>query len=98
VVVDTNRVQELSLGQLADYLDMVGLAEVHPDADVGPVPTILRLFRPIPHPPQGLSPWDQAFLSSLYGVDQASVVEQPMMKRSMVSALAPSPEAKRPRP
>jgi len=98
VVVDANRVQELSFGQLADYVGMVGLAEVNQDAEVGPVPTILRLFRPNPDPPQALSAWDQAFLASLYGVDQASVVEQPMMKRSMVSTLAPSPVAKQPPP
>lgn len=96
VVVDVNRVQELSFGQLADYVGMVGLAEVNQDAEVGPVPTILRLFRPNPDPPQAMSAWDQAFLASLYGVDQASVVEQPMMKRSMVSTLAPSPVAKQP--
>jgi hypothetical protein len=94
VVVDANRVQELSFGQLADYVGMVGLAEVNQDAEVGSVPTILRLFRTSPDPPQALSAWDQAFLASLYGVDQASVVEQPMMKRSMVSTLAPSAEAK----
>jgi hypothetical protein len=94
VVVDANRAQELSVGQLADYVGMVGLAEVNQDAEVGPVPTILRLFRANPDPPQALSAWDQAFLASLYGVDQASVMEQPMMKRRMVSTLAPSPEAK----
>ena len=98
VVVDANRVQELSFGQLADYVGMVGLAEVNQDAEVGPVPTILRLFRANPNPPQALSAWDQAFLASLYGVDQASVMEQPMMKRSMVSTLAPSPKAKQPPP
>jgi hypothetical protein len=43
VVVDANHVQELSFGQLADYVGMVGLAEVNQDAEVGPVPTILRL-------------------------------------------------------
>jgi hypothetical protein len=90
VVVDANRVHALNFGQLADYVGMVGLAEVNQDAEVGPVPTILRLFRTAPDPPQGLSPWDEAFLASLYGVDQTSVMEQSMMKRHMVSTLAPS--------
>ena len=98
VVVDANRVQELNFGQLADYVGMVGLAEIHQDADVGPVPTILRLFRPSEDPPQGLSAWDQAFLGSLYGVDQRSVLEQPMMERSMVRTLAPASDAKQPPP
>jgi hypothetical protein len=98
VVVDANRVQGLNFGQLADYVGMVGLAEVHQDAEVGPVPTILRLFRTSPDPPQGLSAWDQAFLSSLYGAEQASVMEESRIKRSMVSTLAPSPEANSPPP
>jgi hypothetical protein len=98
VVVDANRIQGLNVGQLADYVGMVGLAEVHQDAEVGPVPTILRLFRASPDPPQGLSAWDQAFLASLYGAEQASVMEESRMKRSMVSTLAPSPEANSPPP
>jgi hypothetical protein len=93
VVVDANRMQGLNVGQLADYVGMVGLAEVNQDAEVGPVPTILRLFRDNPDPPQALSAWDQAFLTSLYGAEQASVMEESRMKRSMVSTLAPSPEA-----
>ena len=90
VIVDAKRVQPLNFAQLADYVGMVGLAEVNQDADVGPVPTILRLFRTTPDPPLRLSAWDEAFLASLYEVDQGSVVEQPMMKRQMVSSLAPS--------
>jgi hypothetical protein len=98
VVVDANRAQDLKFGQLADYVGMVGLAEVNQDAEVGPVPTILQLFRTSPDPPQALSAWDQAFLASLYGVDQTSVLEQTTMKRRMVSALAPSPEVNSPPP
>jgi len=90
VIVDVDRVHGLNFSQLADYVGMVGLAEVNQDANMGPVPTILRLFRPAPDPPQGLSPWDEAFLASLYGVDQTSVMEQSTMKRQMVSTLAPS--------
>jgi len=88
VIVDAKRVQALTFGQLADYIGMVGLAEVNQDAKVGTVPTILRLFRAESDPPPRLSAWDEAFLASLYAVDQASVVEQPMMKRQMVSSLA----------
>jgi hypothetical protein len=91
VIVDARRVQALSFDQLADYIGMVGLAEVNQDAEVGTVPTILRLFRAPPDPPQRLSAWDEAFLASLYAVDQASVVEQPMMKRQMVSSLVLAP-------
>jgi hypothetical protein len=90
VVVDATRVQGLNFSQLTDYVGIVGLAEVNQDAEVGPVPTILRLFRATADLPQGLSPWDEAFLASLYDADQTSVMEQSIMKRHMVSALAPS--------
>lgn len=48
IVVDSNRMQGVNAGQLADYVAMVGLAEIRVDADTGPVPTILQLFRAPP--------------------------------------------------
>jgi len=89
VIVDANRVHGLNFGQLTDYIGMAGLAEVNLDAQVS-VPTILTVFRDNQeHPPQGLSGWDQAFLHSLYNVNQASVVQLPMMKASMLKSIAP---------
>lgn len=89
VVVDAGRVEGLSFGQLADYVGMIGLAEINLDADVGSMPTILSLFRNTPDPPQGLSDWDQAFLSSLYSTNQASAAQEATMMRIMLSSLAP---------
>jgi len=89
VIVDVNRLQGLSFGQLTDYIAMAGLAEINLDARVS-VPTILTVFRDNQeHPPQGLSSWDQAFLRSLYTVNQASVVQIPMMKGSMLKSILP---------
>jgi hypothetical protein len=87
--VDGNRVQNLQLGQLADYMGMVGLAEVNLDADVGSAPSIMKLFRDVPDPPQGLSSFDQAFLSSLYRAEQASVMQESAMKTIMLESISP---------
>jgi hypothetical protein len=89
VVVDANRVRNLTFAQLTDYVGMVGLAEVNVDADVGSLPTILNLFRDAPDAPRGLSVWDESFLASLYGVDQASAVQEPRMKTAMLKSIAP---------
>jgi hypothetical protein len=67
VIVDQTRLQGVSLGQLADYIAMVGLAEIKPGARLGDTPTILRLFDGAPQPaPASLSDLDRAFLKSLY--------------------------------
>ena len=89
VVVDVGRVKGLGFGQVADYVGMIGLAEINLDADLGSMPTVLRLFRNTPDPPQGLSDWDQAFLSSLYSTNQASAAQEATMMRIMLSSLAP---------
>jgi len=89
VVVDANRVQNLQLGQLADYVGMVGLAEVNLDADVGSAPSIMKLFRDVPDPPQGLSSFDQAFLSSLYRAEQASGMQISTMETIMLESISP---------
>ncbi|HTT02021.1 MAG TPA: hypothetical protein VMG11_07995 [Steroidobacteraceae bacterium] len=89
IVVDLNRTRELSVGQLADYVAMIGLAEIRPDGDTQGIPTILRLFHDDASPPQGLSDWDRALLYSLYHTSQASVMQSGAIKRSMVARIAP---------
>jgi len=84
VVVDTTRARSSSFGQLADYVAMVGLAQIDPDADVGDAPTILRLFTSSPIPPPGLTAWDRAFLSALYHTDQSSPVQRSQIAVRMV--------------
>jgi hypothetical protein len=91
VIVDSTRTEHLSLIQVADYVAMVGLAEINPDADVdvGTAPTILRLFQNTETPPVGLSTMDQAFLTSLYATNQESVWQSSAMKRDMLNSIAP---------
>ncbi|HZF14660.1 MAG TPA: hypothetical protein VE046_01830 [Steroidobacteraceae bacterium] len=87
IVVDMKRAQELTLGQLSDYIALVGLAEIHLDGDVGSAPTILRLFQTSTSRPEGLSEWDQAFLHALYNTSQSSVMQASSIKQSMVKRI-----------
>lgn len=90
IVVDLNRVQQLNIGQLADYVALSGLAEVRPDAELGDAPSILRLFQDSDaSPPPGMSAWDEAFLYSLYNTSQASVMQASSIKTSMLQRIAP---------
>src|ERR1700730_6307985 len=90
VMVDSNRLQQLRMGQLADYIAMVGLAEIRLDSDLGSTPTILRLFdKGGDSVPESISGWDQAFLKSLYGTEQKSVMQVSEIETSMLKILAP---------
>jgi hypothetical protein len=87
-VIDTTRIKNFSVGQLADYVSMVGLAEVHLDARVG-APSILQLFNAAADSlPHGLSSWDEAFLKSVYDTNQRSVVQLQNIEEHMTDALA----------
>ena len=86
VVVDQRRLASVSRGQLADYIAMVGLAEIRAGAQVGDAPTVLKLFDAAPQAgPPGLSDWDRAFLKCLY-----STASWPEMWRLRVDQLASS--------
>jgi hypothetical protein len=85
IVIDLKRAVNLNIGQLSDYVAMVGLAQIRLDKDTGwgTAPTILSLFRESDAPPQGLSRWDRAFLESLYTTTQASVLQVSAIKSKM---------------
>lgn len=87
ILVDLKRTQDLTIGQLADYVAMVGLAQIRDDADFAGIPTILRLFQDPREPPQGLSPWDQAFLYSLYQTNQVSVMQPSAIRMTMLKRI-----------
>jgi hypothetical protein len=87
-LADQRRLQGLTLGQFADYLAMVGLAEIKPGAHLADVPTILKLFDGPPKAaPAGMTDWDRAFLKSLYATDQASKQQRGEIGRAMVREL-----------
>jgi hypothetical protein len=85
VLIDSRRARGVSFGQLADYIALIGLAELRVDANVGDAPTILHLFAASGEaPPQGLSPWDQYFLKALYHTEQSDVMQLSEIKISIV--------------
>jgi hypothetical protein len=89
VVADTNLVKDLSVGQLADYIAMVGMAQIRESAKPGDAPTILRLFNESDAArPAGLSRWDLAFLKSLYATAPANVTQIAEIKFNMDGTLA----------
>ena len=88
IVVDGRQMKNVNLGQMADYIALVGLADVRVDADSTPVPSILELFGH-GEPPQGLTRWDRALLYSLYNTSHRSTLELPEMEISMTRHMAP---------
>ncbi len=76
VIVDVDKIGGVSLEQLSDYLAMVVLAQVDPDADTSGYATVLNVFDN-PEQTNGLTDWDKAYLEGLYDAnrtrkDQAS--------------------------
>lgn len=65
VIIDVDRLNGATLEQLSDYIAMVTLAQIDPDADTGAFDTILNLFDD-PSAVSGLTGWDTAYLSGLY--------------------------------
>jgi hypothetical protein len=90
MVVDLGHINDLNIGQLADYIAMTGLAEIREDAEPGPAPTILHLFgKTETARPTGLSSWDQAFLKALYTTKQGSVMQLDEIKLRLDQQLVP---------
>jgi len=83
IVVDGGQTTKINMGQLADYIAMMGLAQIRVQADTGTAPSILHLFQGSDPQPLGLSPWDEAFLHSLYTTEQSSVLEVPIIEDRM---------------
>jgi hypothetical protein len=82
VIADYTRLHEVSLGQLADYVAMVSLAKINPDAHLGDAPTILKLFDGAPKAaPTSMTDWDRGFLKSLYATEQRSKLQHDQIAR-----------------
>lgn len=90
VVVDLTQIRDLTIGQLTDYVAMIGLAEIRSDPALREAPTILNLFAETGTArPLGLSSWDQAFLRSLYATDLEKVTQLSDIKLRMARDLLP---------
>jgi hypothetical protein len=89
VIVDASQLKGVTLGQFADYVGMVGLAEIKPADSLADAPTILKLFSGAPQAaPAGMTDWDRAFLRSLYTTNQALRGARWHVVQSMVREIA----------
>jgi hypothetical protein len=89
VVVEKARLRTLSVGQLADYVAMVGLARIRPDAHLEGAPTILKLFQSdAGSAPESLTDWDRGFLKSLYATEQRSKGQRGQIADGILQDLA----------
>lgn len=71
VIVDRQAVALADLTKIADYVALVSLAQIDPDA-LPDAPSILRLFVPGEVQEETLTRWDRAYLEALYGSLQTS--------------------------
>lgn len=65
VILDVDKINQVSMAQLGDYLAMVTLAQIDPDAETQGYATVLNLFDD-PSQTEGLTNWDKAYLRGLY--------------------------------
>ena len=68
VVVDLTKAQGVTLQQLGDYVGMVAMAQIDPEAETAAYDTILNLFEP-GRAADGLTGWDASYLRSLYDAE-----------------------------
>ncbi|WP_054111913.1 hypothetical protein [Brevundimonas sp. AAP58] len=74
VIVDVDQVRDVSILQLADYIAMVSLAQIDPDADTRGYASILNVFND-PDGSASLTNWDQAFLGGLYAAERNAAAQ-----------------------
>ncbi len=74
VIIDVDQVGDVSALQLADYIAMVSLAQIDPDADTSSYATILNVFND-PSVSDSLTDWDLAYLNGLYAAERNHVGE-----------------------
>ncbi|ADL01053.1 hypothetical protein [Brevundimonas subvibrioides] len=76
LIVDANQISQVSFGALGEYLGMVTLAQVEPDADLTGYQSVLNLFSGAAG--QRITDWDQSYLQALYRTrgDQLRYVQQ----------------------
>lgn len=88
-IVDSRRMKDVSFGQVAAYVGMVGLAQIRPEANVAEAPTILNLFAGTGKAPPGLTAWDESFLKAVYETRITDRAQIAAIKTAMVQDVAP---------
>jgi hypothetical protein len=99
VVIDTGQVSNINIGQLADYVSMVSLAEIDLDKSVGSIPSILTLFRGDAQPqPEALTVWDRSLLHSVYNSRQKDKMQFSEICNGTLDALLATAATAQPAP
>lgn len=89
IIVDVDQLNGASIEQLGDYVAMVAMAQVDPDADTGQFDTILNLFDGPGAAPAGLTGWDRAYLEGLYDAgSETHRINQRAQVQAVASAIA----------
>ena len=88
-IIDARRMKDVSYGQIASYVAMVGLVQMRPQAKVGEAPTILSLFAGTGKAPPGLTAWDEVFLKAVYATRITDKAQIAAIKSAMVQNVAP---------
>jgi len=88
-IIDARRMKDVSYGQVAAYVAMVGLVQMRPQANVGEAPTILSLFAGTGKAPPGLTAWDESFLKAVYTTRITDRAQIAAIKTAMVQDVAP---------
>ncbi|MDZ4054584.1 MAG: hypothetical protein U1E24_15175 [Phenylobacterium sp.] len=88
-IVDIDGLENVNLAELADYLALITLAQVEPDADYSGFDTVLNLFDPA-IAVSGLTDWDMIYLRALYSGEAEHLTAAEQADR-MVSELREPP-------
>lgn len=68
VIIDVNAVEGRDVRGLGDYVGMVALAQIDPEAETSAYDTVLNLFDTAA-PALSLTDWDLSYLNALYGAE-----------------------------
>lgn len=86
IVIDVTKTAQVPASSLADYIAMVALAQIDPQADFTAHDTVLNLFAP-GAALHGMTEWDHSYLSALYDAD-ANAANFASQKDDMERSLA----------
>ena len=88
-IVDSRRMKDVSFGQVAAYVAMIGLVQIRLEAKVSESPSILNLFASTGKAPPGLTSWDESFLKAVYRTRITDRAQLAAIKTAMAQDVAP---------
>ncbi len=69
IIIDANQMSAISFGALTDYVTMIALAQIDPEADSSAFSSVLNVFDPT-RQLTGFTNWDRDYLRGLYTADR----------------------------